>query len=118
MPVEVDSGGSYISHDILHNRKRRSAHGASSSVHYRFSAFGQDLHLELKPSALLSSHFIVQVLGKDGASETREPAVVQQCLYQGFIRNDSLSSVAVSTCAGLVSLRRSNRARPFVFCIT
>lgn len=117
MPVEVDSGGSYISHDIVHNRKRRSAHGASSSVHYRFSAFGQDLHLELKPSALLSSHFIVQVLGKDGASETREPAV-QQCLYQGFIRNDSLSSVAVSTCAGLVSLRRSNGARPFVFCIT
>ncbi|OBS66073.1 hypothetical protein A6R68_05387, partial [Neotoma lepida] len=61
-PVEVDSGGSYISHDILHNRKRRSAHGASSSLHYRFSAFGQDLHLELKPSAILSSHFIVQTL--------------------------------------------------------
>ncbi|KAM7332428.1 hypothetical protein ACRRTK_009136 [Alexandromys fortis] len=99
-PVEVDSGGSYISHDILHNRKRRSAHGASSSLHYRFSAFGQDLHLELKPSAILSSHFIVQVLGKDGASETREPEA-QQCLYQGFIRNDSSSSVAVSTCAGL-----------------
>ncbi|KAK7830350.1 hypothetical protein U0070_018858 [Myodes glareolus] len=100
-PVEVDSGGSYISHDILHNRRRRSAHGASSSLHYRFSAFGQDLHLELKPSAILSSHFTVQVLGKDGASETREPEA-QQCLYQGFIRNDSSSSVAVSTCAGLI----------------
>ena len=68
-PVEVDSGGSYISHDILHNgRKKRSAQSASSSLHYRFSAFGQELHLELKPSAILSSHFIVQVLGKDGAS--------------------------------------------------
>ncbi|KAB0383645.1 hypothetical protein FD755_005562, partial [Muntiacus reevesi] len=100
-PVEVDSGGSYISHDILHNgRKKRSAQSASSSLHYRFSAFGQELHLELKPSAILSSHFIVQVLGKDGASETREPAV-PRCFYQGFIRNDSSSSVAVSTCAGL-----------------
>lgn len=108
----MDSGGSYISHDILHNRKRRSAHGASSCLHYRFSAFGQDLHLELKPSAILSSHFIVQVLGKDGASETREPEV-QQCLYQGFIRNDSSSSVAVSTCAGLVSLPQSNGAHAF-----
>nr|XP_021487784.1 A disintegrin and metalloproteinase with thrombospondin motifs 18-like [Meriones unguiculatus] len=116
-PVEVDSDGSYISHDILHNRKRRSAHGASGSLHYRFSAFGQDLHLELKPSAILSSHFIVQVLGKDGASETREPEV-QQCLYQGIIRNDSSSSVAVSTCAGLVSQPQSNGARSFVFCIT
>ncbi|KAL0621917.1 A disintegrin and metalloproteinase with thrombospondin motifs 18, partial [Plecturocebus cupreus] len=100
-PVEVDSGGSYISHDILHNgRKKRSAQNARSSLHYRFSAFGQELHLELKPSAILSSHFIVQVLGKDGASETQKPEV-QQCFYQGFIRNDSSSSVAVSTCAGL-----------------
>lgn len=99
----MDAGGSYISHDILHSgRRKRSALGASSSLHYRFSAFGQELHLELKPSAILSSHFIVQVLGKDGASETRGPRV-QQCFYQGFIRNDSSSSVAVSTCAGLVS---------------
>uniref|UniRef100_A0A8C2RT26 A disintegrin and metalloproteinase with thrombospondin motifs 18 n=1 Tax=Capra hircus TaxID=9925 RepID=A0A8C2RT26_CAPHI len=107
--VEVDSGGSYISHDILHNgRKKRSAQSASSSLHYRFSAFGQELHLELKPSAILSSHFIVQVLGKDGASETREPAV-PRCFYQGFIRNDSSSSVAVSTCAGLSGLIRTHK---------
>lgn len=113
-PVEVDSGGSYISHDILHNgRKKRSAQSASSSLHYRFSAFGQELHLELKPSAILSSHFIVQVLGKDGASETREPAV-PRCFYQGFIRNDSSSSVAVSTCAGLVSTPASLSP---VFCV-
>uniref|UniRef100_A0A8C0JLE5 Peptidase M12B propeptide domain-containing protein n=1 Tax=Canis lupus dingo TaxID=286419 RepID=A0A8C0JLE5_CANLU len=118
-PVEVDSGGSYISHDILHNgRKKRSAQSASSSLHYRFSAFGQELHLELKPSAILSSHFIVQVLGKDGASETREPTV-QRCFYQGFIRNDSSSSVAVSTCAGLVSTPPSGSTPSFrVFCVT
>ncbi|XP_040490296.1 A disintegrin and metalloproteinase with thrombospondin motifs 18 [Ursus maritimus] len=60
-PVEVDSGGSYISHDILHSgRRKRSAPSAGSSLHYRFSAFGQELHLELKPSAILSSHFSVQ----------------------------------------------------------
>nr|BAG57234.1 unnamed protein product [Homo sapiens] len=108
-PVEVDSAGSYISHDILHNgRKKRSAQNARSSLHYRFSAFGQELHLELKPSAILSSHFIVQVLGKDGASETQKPEV-QQCFYQGFIRNDSSSSVAVSTCAGLSGLIRTRK---------
>ncbi|XP_023980917.1 A disintegrin and metalloproteinase with thrombospondin motifs 18 [Physeter macrocephalus] len=108
-PVEVDSGGSYVSHDVLHNgRKKRSAQSASSSLHYRFSAFGQELHLELKPSAILSSHFIVQVLGKGGASETREP-VVPRCFYQGFIRNDSSSSVAVSTCAGLSGLIRTRK---------
>lgn len=103
----MDAGGSYISHDIVHSgRRKRSAQSASSSLHYQFSAFGQELHLELKPSAILSSHFIVQVLGKDGASEPRGPRV-QRCFYQGFIRNDNSSSVAVSTCAGLVSTPHS-----------
>ncbi|PNI91743.1 ADAMTS18 isoform 7, partial [Pan troglodytes] len=108
----VDSAGSYISHDILHNgRKKRSAQNARSSLHYRFSAFGQELHLELKPSAILSSHFIVQVLGKDGASETQKPEV-QQCFYQGFVRNDSSSSLAVSTCAGLLLAQEHNYSSP------
>ncbi|KAG8518680.1 A disintegrin and metalloproteinase with thrombospondin motifs 18 [Galemys pyrenaicus] len=108
-PVEVDSDGSYVSHDIFHQhgRKRRWVQSASSSLHYRFSAFGQELHLELQPSAILSSHFIVQVLGKDGASETQAPEV-QRCFYQGFIRNDSSSSVAVSTCAGLTIPKEIN----------
>nr|KAF6406024.1 ADAM metallopeptidase with thrombospondin type 1 motif 18 [Molossus molossus] len=108
-PVEVDAGGSYISHDISHSgRRKRSAQSASSSLHYRFSAFGQELHLELKPSAILSGQFIVHVLGKDGASETWGPRV-QRCFYQGFIRNDSSSSVAVSTCAGLSGLIRTQK---------
>lgn len=102
-PVEVDSSGTYISHDILHSgRTKRWALSPSRSRHYRFSAFGQELHLELKPAAILSSHFNVQVLGKNGTPEPHEPQV-PRCFYQGFIRNDSTSAVAVSTCAGLVS---------------
>jgi len=72
-------------------------------LHYRFSAFGQELHLELKPSTILSNNFIVQVLGKDGVSNSQEHET-EQCFYQGFIRNDSTSSVAISTCVGLVSV--------------
>lgn len=115
--MEVDSGGSYISHDILHSgRRKRSAQSAGSSLHYRFSAFGQELHLELRPSTILSSHFIVQVLGKDGASETQE-GTVQPCFYQGLIRNDRSSLVAVSTCAGLVSTPRAKCKSPLhVWC--
>ncbi|XP_045149864.1 A disintegrin and metalloproteinase with thrombospondin motifs 18 [Echinops telfairi] len=110
-PVEVDEGGSYVSHDISHgSRRKRAALSARSRLHYRFSAFGQELHLELKPSAMLSSHFSVQVLGKDGASEDHVPtAAVRQCFYQGFIRDDSSSSVALSTCAGLSGLIRTGK---------
>ncbi|XP_055001537.1 A disintegrin and metalloproteinase with thrombospondin motifs 18 isoform X1 [Sorex araneus] len=108
-PVEVDSSGSYISHDILHSsRRKRWAPSPSRSRHYRFSAFGQELHLELRPAAILSSHFSIQVLGKDGAPAPQEPQV-PRCFYQGFIRNDSTSSVAVSTCAGLSGLIRTRR---------
>lgn len=103
-PVKVDSSGSYISHDILHStRRKRSTQSSKSSLHYKFSAFGQELHLELKPSTILSDSFVVQVLGKDGVSNSQEHDI-EQCFYQGFIRNDSTSSVAISTCVGLVSV--------------
>lgn len=103
-PVRVDASGSYISHDVLHStRRKRSTQSSKSSLHYKFSAFGQELHLELKPSTILSNSFIVQVLGKDGVSNSQEHEI-EQCFYQGFIRNDSTSSVAISTCVGLVSV--------------
>ncbi|XP_062442223.1 A disintegrin and metalloproteinase with thrombospondin motifs 18 isoform X3 [Rhea pennata] len=108
-PVKVDSSGSYISHDILHStRKKRSTQSSKSSLHYKFSAFGQELHLELKPSTILSNNFIVQVLGKDGVSDSQEHEI-EQCFYQGFIRNDSTSSVAISTCVGLSGLIRTQK---------
>ncbi|RMC09010.1 hypothetical protein DUI87_14009 [Hirundo rustica rustica] len=60
-PVRVDASGSYISHDVLHStRRKRSTQSSKSSLHYKFSAFGQELHLELKPSTILSNSFIVQ----------------------------------------------------------
>ncbi|KAG8563103.1 hypothetical protein GDO81_015936 [Engystomops pustulosus] len=100
-PVEVDSNGAYISHNVLHSiRKKRSTWSSKSSLHYRFSAFGQELHLELHPSPLLSSQFTVNVLGKDGALTDVEQTV-EPCFYQGFIRNYENSSVALSTCVGM-----------------
>ncbi|KAJ6666095.1 hypothetical protein lerEdw1_000999 [Lerista edwardsae] len=77
-PVEVDSRGAYISHDILHSaRTKRSTPSSESSLHYKFSAFGQELHLELKPSVLFSHSFSVQVLGKDGLAASQERHVDQ-----------------------------------------
>uniref|UniRef100_A0A8D2LEB5 A disintegrin and metalloproteinase with thrombospondin motifs 18 n=1 Tax=Varanus komodoensis TaxID=61221 RepID=A0A8D2LEB5_VARKO len=103
----VDSTGAYISHNVLHSaRRKRSTPSLKSSLHYRFSAFGQELHLELKPSVFLGNHLTVQVLGKDGITDSQEHEV-EQCFYQGFIRNYSSSSVAISTCVGLSGLIRT-----------
>uniref|UniRef100_A0A672Q7Z4 ADAM metallopeptidase with thrombospondin type 1 motif 18 n=1 Tax=Sinocyclocheilus grahami TaxID=75366 RepID=A0A672Q7Z4_SINGR len=107
IPVEVDSLGGYISHDVSrHGRSRRSLSEAGDPVHYHVSAFGKELHLDLQPSHVLAEGFTVQTLGAEGINTaTLEPSI-HNCLYQGSIRNHSESSVAISTCTGLSGLIR------------
>uniref|UniRef100_A0A3P9MFP5 ADAM metallopeptidase with thrombospondin type 1 motif 18 n=1 Tax=Oryzias latipes TaxID=8090 RepID=A0A3P9MFP5_ORYLA len=104
-PVEVDSDGAYLTHDVG-RRSHRSRRSLSSSLHYSFSAFGQDLHLDLRPSSVVGPGFTVQTLGSGGISTVTGDAGFRNCLYQGFIRNLSESSAAISTCSGLSGLIR------------
>lgn len=102
-PVEVDSDGGYLTHDVT-RRSHRSRRSLSSSLHYRLSAFGQDMHLDLHPSSVIGPGFTVQTLGSAGITTLMGDVGFHNCLYQGFIRNLSASSAAISTCAGLVSV--------------
>lgn len=104
-PFEVDSLGRYISHDVSRQRRsRRSLSEAGGPVHYHVSAFGKELHLDLQPSHVLADGFTIQTLGAEGISTATLDPAVHNCLYQGSIRNHSESSVAISTCTGLVSV--------------
>ncbi|ROL48352.1 A disintegrin and metalloproteinase with thrombospondin motifs 18 [Anabarilius grahami] len=101
-PVQVDSFGGYISHDVSrHERSRRSLSETGSSVHYHVSAFGKELHLDLQPSHVLAKGFTIQTLGAEGINTATLDPSIHNCLYQGSIRNHSESSVAISTCTGL-----------------
>lgn len=102
-PVEVDSEGAYLSHDVS-RRSHRSRRSLSPSLHYRFSAFGQNMHLDLHPSSVVGPGFTVQSVGSGGISTIMGDAEFHNCLYQGFIRNLTASSAAISTCSGLVSI--------------
>ena len=108
-PVEVDTEGAYVSHDVSRRgrRSRRSSPLAPGApVHYRLSAFGRDLQLDLRPSGVVGPGFTVQAVGSEGITtvmDEEEEEGFHRCLYQGFIRNLSDSSVALSTCSGLVS---------------
>ncbi|XP_051918407.1 A disintegrin and metalloproteinase with thrombospondin motifs 18 [Hippocampus zosterae] len=106
-PVEVDAQGQYLSHDVgwRGRRSRRSA-SRSASVHYRLSVFGQDLHLELQPSSVVGPGFTVQTLGSDGIATVTRSEGFHDCFYQGFVRDLSSSSAAISTCSGLSGLIR------------
>ncbi|CAH2324449.1 A disintegrin and metallo ase with thrombospondin motifs 18, partial [Pelobates cultripes] len=113
-PIEVDSNGAYISHDTLHSsRKRRSTKSSKISLHYRISAFGQELHLELQSSSVVSKDFAVQIFDKDGFSADVEQNL-DQCFYQGFIRGHTNSSVAISTCVGMSGLLRTSTNEFFI----
>lgn len=102
-PVEVDSEGGYLTHDVT-RRSHRSKRSLSSSLHYQLSAFGQNMHLVLYPSSVVGPGFTVQTLGSGGITTVTGDAGVHNCLYQGLIRNSSASSAAISTCSGLVSV--------------
>lgn len=102
-PVEVSSDGRYVSHDVT-GRSHRSRRSLSSSVHYRLSAFGQDMQLDLHPSSVVGPGFTVQSLSSESITTVKDAAGFHNCLYQGFIRNLSSSSAALSTCSGLVSV--------------
>ncbi|XP_064193284.1 A disintegrin and metalloproteinase with thrombospondin motifs 18-like [Anguilla rostrata] len=115
-PVEVDSQGAYISHDLTgaSRRRRRSLPSADDALHYRLSAFGRDMHLDLTLAKVLADGFTVQTFGESGITvATPEPAF-HGCFYQGFIRNHSASSAAVSTCNGLSGLIRTSEEEFFI----
>ncbi|KAI9517933.1 hypothetical protein NQZ68_001102 [Dissostichus eleginoides] len=99
-PVEVDSDGGYLTHDLT-RRSHRSKRSLSSSLHYRLSAFGQDMYLDLQPSTVVGPGFTVQTLGSNGIATVMDDVGFHNCFYQGFIRNLSASSAAISTCSGL-----------------
>ncbi|XP_062845344.1 A disintegrin and metalloproteinase with thrombospondin motifs 18 [Trichomycterus rosablanca] len=117
-PVEVDSLGGYVTHNLARSgrRSRRSAGGnaAHSGVHYSLSAFGKNLHLELQPAAVIADGFTVQTLGPDGVRATEVGPDVRDCLYQGSVRNHSSSSAAMSTCSGLSGLIRMSDEEFFI----
>lgn len=104
-PVEVDCTGQYLTHKVT-RPNHRSKRSLSSSLHYRLSAFGRDVQLDLRPSSVLGPGFSVQTLGADGIATVMTDVGFDNCLYQGFIRNLSSSSAAISICSGLVSVCR------------
>jgi len=114
-PFEVNHEGVYISHEVAHNQRRRrrrsltgssETDGGSETLHFRLSGLGQDFHMELREASesLIAPGFTVQVLGKNGTKSLRAYHRDDLCFYQGSLRSKVNSSVALSTCTGMVSL--------------
>ncbi|KAI4889348.1 hypothetical protein NFI96_011542, partial [Prochilodus magdalenae] len=119
-PYEVDHEGQYISHAVAHHdRKRRSVEGQvtdlTTMAHFRLYGLGQEFHLELSLSSnLIAPGFTIQTLGLNGTKNLQPYAQDDFCFYQGTLRSMVNSSVALSTCAGMSGLIRTQEADYFL----
>lgn len=104
---EVDHKGDYVSHDIMHHQRRQRravAQPGRDALHLRLKGPRHDLHLDLKATSnLVAPGFMVQTLGKGGTKSVQTFPPEDFCFYQGSLRSQGNSSVALSTCQGLVS---------------
>ncbi|KAL6051096.1 hypothetical protein STEG23_024603, partial [Scotinomys teguina] len=105
---EVDHKGDYVSHDIMHHQRKRRQRRAvvqpgGDALHLRLKGPRHDLHLDLKAASnLVAPGFVVQTLGKGGTTSVQKFPPEEFCFYQGSLKSQGNSSVALSTCQGLV----------------
>uniref|UniRef100_A0A672L280 ADAM metallopeptidase with thrombospondin type 1 motif 16 n=1 Tax=Sinocyclocheilus grahami TaxID=75366 RepID=A0A672L280_SINGR len=114
----VDHQGRYVSHAVAHHhRRKRSTEGQDHdlAVHFRLRGLGQDFHLDLQPSCdLIAPSFTVQTLGRSGTKSLQPFPQDNLCFYHGLLRSEVNSSVALSTCAGMSGLIRTQDADYFL----
>ncbi len=116
VPRKVSEQGQLISHHLTHHyddasrrqrrrRRRRQVDDVADDVHYRLELAGREKQLHLKPNdRLLASSFIVERRrGRNVTDHRLMPARQKQCHYVGQVKGHPESTVAVSTCNGLVS---------------
>uniref|UniRef100_A0A8C6HFY9 ADAM metallopeptidase with thrombospondin type 1 motif 16 n=1 Tax=Mus spicilegus TaxID=10103 RepID=A0A8C6HFY9_MUSSI len=109
---EVDHRGDYVSHDIMHYQRRRRRRAVTQpggdALHLRLKGPRHDLHLDLKAASnLMAPGFMVQTLGKGGTKSVQMFPPEENCFYQGSLRSQGNSSVALSTCQGLLGMIRT-----------
>jgi len=117
IPVRVNAAGQFISHSLQHSvqpppppfqprRRRRSS--SADTVEYRVKVAGSDFHLSLEPSWDLLGPGLVFEHRQAGcgnlSDSTRLSTDVRRrlCHFKGHVRGRPGSTVAISTCDGLV----------------
>ncbi|KAK3571995.1 hypothetical protein QTP86_021348 [Hemibagrus guttatus] len=119
-PYEVDRHGRYVSHAVAHHHRRRRSLDErgidpASTAHFRLHGLGQNFHMELRPSVgLVAPGFTVQTLGENGMEKLETFPREEFCFYQGSLRSKVNSTVALSTCAGMSGLIRTEDADYFL----
>ena len=121
IPVRVNAAGETISHSLRHSvqppppttsqrrrRRRSSSDVRTDTVEYLITVAGSDFHLTLEPSwDLLGPGIVFERRQADHGNLTDSTRLdtdigSRLCHFQGHVRGRPGSTVAISTCYGLV----------------
>jgi len=116
IPVRVNADGDFVSHALHHTvhssthrrRRRSSTDTETDTVEYRVQVAGSDLQLTLEPSWNLLGPGLVFERRQAGRANLTDSTRLNTdvdlrlCHFRGHIRGRPDSTVAISTCNGLV----------------
>ncbi|PSN39710.1 hypothetical protein C0J52_17985 [Blattella germanica] len=127
IPIRVSYTGEFMTHMIPHHYKRsyyqdKTEMGPDDKVHYLVPIKGVNHHVELWPNHnLLAPGMVIETRGSGDKKDTKEKPFQKfmkhlhirrgrdvQCHYKGRIKGDNDSTIALSTCYGLVPFKILN----------
>ncbi|XP_046392172.1 A disintegrin and metalloproteinase with thrombospondin motifs 12-like [Ischnura elegans] len=135
VPEKVNEDSSFLSYDLPHYHGARHHHSYAENdeghkperrnyeehgVHYKVKIGGKDYHLELLPNwGFISPNLVLEVRGKrenDNSSRIKIRTIGDEhnCFYNGVVRGQSNSAVALSLCDGLVGLIKTDEDKYFI----
>ncbi|KAG4065960.1 hypothetical protein HA402_006678 [Bradysia odoriphaga] len=111
VPRKVDHNGQHLSHNVTHH-----CNDVEETLHYRIDVNNDtSMHIELQPTnEFIAPMMVIERHRRDLRTRKRHPKNNSHCHYQGHIRDDHHSKVALSACDGLAGFIRSSKGDYFI----
>lgn len=110
VPRRVHANGTHLTYNVTHYHHPNDLGEIESDlsdgkIYYHFELHDGPIHVELSPSDdFIGSSLVVERHRRDTRSRTKYRRQNKRCHFQGHVRNDHTSSVALSACDGIVSI--------------
>ncbi|KAH8281238.1 hypothetical protein KR018_001365 [Drosophila ironensis] len=124
VPRRVHADGVFMSHSLAyvhdrdhrrHRQRRSLADPEPAVLHLQLPMQNETLHLELRPhSYFLAPHLVVERHRRDLRIRSPPQERHLNCHFQGKVRGQEATNVAISTCSGLVGHIRTASNEYFI----
>lgn len=103
IPFQADESGEFLSYKLHEHARFKRGTEEPKVWYYKMEAFGMSLHLNLNKSPnLFGPGLVVEKIHKNGSKEYSETP--HTAFYEGHVKSDPNSIVAISNHNGLVSV--------------